>query len=80
MRYRLRTLMVLLAVGPPLFAGSWCGAVRWQEWQQRETWEDVGGPGAIGVFQSIGCFFDEEGNAEDTLLDGLRENESQTYQ
>ena len=25
MRYRLRTLMIMLAVGPPLLAGAWFG-------------------------------------------------------
>jgi len=31
MRYRLRTLLILLALGPPLLAGGWCG---WQEWNR----------------------------------------------
>lgn len=78
MRYRLRTLMILLAVGPPLVAGSWLGAVRWHEWQQRHTWEDVGGPGAIDFSHvSISCFFGEEGSAEDKIPDGLGEDDSQ---
>lgn len=29
MRYRLRTLLILLAILPPLLAGAWWG---WREW------------------------------------------------
>ena len=73
--------MILLAVGPPLVAGSWFGVIRWHDWRQRDTWEDVGGPGAIEILQySITCTFDDDGNTEDSLLDGLREGDSQTYQ
>lgn len=78
MRYRLRTLMILLAVGPPLVAGSWFGAVRWHEWQRRETWEGVGGPGAIEIFQStISCSFGEDDNTADRQPDGSSEDDSQ---
>jgi hypothetical protein len=31
MRYRLRTLLMVLALGPPLLAGAWWG---WREWRQ----------------------------------------------
>lgn len=31
-RYRLRTLLILLAVGPPMLAGVW---QRWQAWQAK---------------------------------------------
>jgi hypothetical protein len=33
MRYRLRTLLILLAIGPPGLAGmSWC----WQDWHRSQ--------------------------------------------
>jgi hypothetical protein len=36
MRYRLRTLLALLAIFPPLLAAAWwaysSGRVRWQNW------------------------------------------------
>ena len=39
MRYRLRTLLILLAVLPPVLAGAWWG---WQEWRQpAPTWEEA---------------------------------------
>jgi cytochrome c-type biogenesis protein CcmH/NrfG len=34
MRFRLRTLLIVLAVLPPLLAGAWWG---WREWQQRSA-------------------------------------------
>jgi len=33
MRYRLRTLMILLAIMPPIL---WFGHVQWQRWQERQ--------------------------------------------
>ena len=32
MQYRLRTLLILLAVLPPLLASAWWG---WRDWQER---------------------------------------------
>jgi hypothetical protein len=36
MRYRLRTLLIVLALGPPVLAGMWwawsSGRVRWSDW------------------------------------------------
>ena len=34
MRYRLRTLLILLAILPPLLACAWWG---WSEWQARRV-------------------------------------------
>ena len=39
MRYRLRTLLVVLAIGPPLLAGAWHGLARYREWQEAKRWE-----------------------------------------
>ena len=36
MRFRLRTLLILLAVLPPLLAGAWWG---WEEWRERRAAE-----------------------------------------
>jgi hypothetical protein len=36
MRYRLRTLLIVLALGPPLLAGARWG---WLEWQERRAVE-----------------------------------------
>jgi hypothetical protein len=37
LRYRLRTLLILLAVGPPILAGAW---VMWREWQASDDLEE----------------------------------------
>jgi hypothetical protein len=41
MRYRLRTLLILLAVGPPVLAGAWFGRqlalARYEAWQWQEA-------------------------------------------
>jgi len=41
MRYRLRTLLIVMALGPPLIAGAWWG---WSEWQTRRVSHEVIGP------------------------------------
>jgi predicted negative regulator of RcsB-dependent stress response len=33
MQYRLRTLLIVLAIGPVVLAGAWFG---WQEWQREQ--------------------------------------------
>jgi hypothetical protein len=45
MRYRLRTLLIVLALGPPLLAGVWVSystrreaARRYAEWERAERW------------------------------------------
>ena len=39
MRYRLRTLIILLALGPPLLAGGYLGLMRWQEHQRQRQFD-----------------------------------------
>ena len=36
MRFRLRTLLILLAIGPPMLAVGYWG---WREWQERRAAE-----------------------------------------
>jgi hypothetical protein len=36
MRYRLRTLLIVLALGPLVLAGAWLGWQKWWKWQNRE--------------------------------------------
>jgi hypothetical protein len=55
MRYRLRTLLIVLAIGPPLLAGAWLAIARYRAWQTLEVWEDVGGPGIIAPFEGRIC-------------------------
>jgi hypothetical protein len=55
MRYRLRTLLIVLALARPLLGGAWQYAARWQAWRARDSWDDVGGPGAIDSFNGIMC-------------------------
>jgi hypothetical protein len=38
MRYRLRTLLIVLALGPPVLAVGWWGYRAW--WMQRSGWVD----------------------------------------
>ncbi len=45
MRYRLRTLLIVLALGPPLIAAGWWGYGKWREWQVRRAIERWGPPG-----------------------------------
>ncbi len=72
MRYRLRTLLVLMAFGPPMLAGAWWAWPRVAESPRNpslddlialilavklpDSWDDVGGPGAIDEFRPI-CSF-----------------------
>ena len=39
MRYRLRTLLIVLAVLPPLIAAGWWGYAQWQTERQRQAAE-----------------------------------------
>jgi hypothetical protein len=36
MRCRLRTLLILLAVGPPVLAGAWFGCVAWADYRYQK--------------------------------------------
>jgi hypothetical protein len=38
MRYRLRTLLIVLALGPPVLAGAWYVFRIWRESRVQETW------------------------------------------
>jgi len=71
MRYRLRTLLILMALGPPILAGAWWTRQRIIEQRRRSefdrlielisssvrpnVWEDVGGTEAIDVVNRGGC-------------------------
>ena len=65
MRYSLRTLLLLVLIGPPLVAGAWfVGNDVVEAYRERqETWDDVGGPGAIMSFDGIGCVLIVESEA-----------------
>jgi hypothetical protein len=39
-RYQLRTLLLLLAILPPLLAGAWWGYGKWKAARQRGRWID----------------------------------------
>jgi hypothetical protein len=70
-RYKLRTLLILLAVGPPLLAGAWwIGQKEIERRRQRsfaelieliqktvrpDSWEGVSGPGEITSFATSCC-------------------------
>ena len=36
MRFRLRTLLILLAIGPPVLAGAWWGHRAWERERRRQ--------------------------------------------
>src|SRR6266436_5180256 len=71
MRYRLRTLFILLALGPPMIAGVWRVWPKMAESPKKpsfddlialitatirpDSWDDIGGPGTIDEF-STRCF------------------------
>jgi hypothetical protein len=64
MRYRLRTLLIVLALLPLVLAGAWLYYV---DYRARKQWEDIGGPGLIDTSGwGTGCTFDEiEGPHDD---------------
>jgi hypothetical protein len=39
MRYRLRTLLIVLALGPVALAGAWGGCSKWQQWRVQQEFE-----------------------------------------
>ena len=65
-RYKLRTLLLVMAIGPPLLAGVWwmhqknTERLRQQDFDnlihliqttvKPESWDDVGGPGSADQF------------------------------
>ncbi len=55
MRYRLRTLLILLAILPPLLAGGWWKYSAWKAERERAAlrhdgrgWATTHGPGGVG--------------------------------
>jgi hypothetical protein len=46
MRYRLRTLLILLAILPPLLSGSYSA---WNSWRRSQRTQCVGGLKQIGI-------------------------------
>jgi len=80
MRFRLRTLLILMAVGPPLLAGMWWAWPRAIESYRKpsfhelialiqstihtDSWDHIGGPGSIDEFQSRCFLVDGEGNPD----------------
>ena len=41
MRYRLRTLLIALALGPPVLAASWFGWCKYQERQRQKEFDEL---------------------------------------
>jgi len=64
MRFRLRALLIVLALGPPVLAGAW--AISSMILKPHVVWEDFGGPGSIGpsTFE-ISCDFGGEASKVD---------------
>jgi hypothetical protein len=62
LRFQLRTLVFLTAIGPPLLAGAWYGGrMAVTEYQLRNSeWIDWGPPGPIVLLEvRMGCEFGE---------------------
>jgi hypothetical protein len=59
MRYRLRTLLIVLALGPPVLAGGWWKYTEWKAEQEREMlrrgdgrgWASIRGPTPPGAIE-----------------------------
>jgi len=69
MCYRLRTLLIVLALGPPALAGAWLvGKPVVDNYlarqRQEDIWIDVGGPGTIMEFSTKCTFQDTDGEAD----------------
>jgi hypothetical protein len=80
--YSLRTLLVLLAVLPPMMAGAWWVWTKVSEPHKQpsfdelidlitrtiapDSWDDVGGRGSVDAFSTMGCFILVE--AEDDVV------------
>ena len=64
MKYSLRSLMLVVALGPPVLAVTWLIGSRaiseYRERQAEQEWTDVGGPGTVAEFTTSGCFVDED--------------------
>jgi len=69
MRYHLRTLLIMLALGPPVLAVVWfvgepIVANYLAQQRHKDVWIDVGGPGTIKEF-STNCTFEETDGESD---------------
>jgi hypothetical protein len=63
MRYRLRTLLILLTLAPPVLAITWTAIDKYLASKRIGVWEDVGGPGAIDEFGgNFSLYIDDDGN------------------
>ena len=69
LRYKLRTLLLLLTLGPPVLTGCWFAAARWQSQRDTIAWDDIGGPGKIVWFEISCTFTEDETVAEDEPAD-----------
>jgi hypothetical protein len=84
LHYRLRTLMILLALGPPALSGGWWARQKIIERHRQQqfdelirliqttskpdSWDDVGGPGALANFDGVMCRLIVEQAADDSEL------------
>jgi len=57
MRYRLRTLLIVLALGPPVLAAAWWGYGKWR--QSALTWEEATRQAAM-IHSGRGTFLTED--------------------
>jgi len=77
MQYRLRTLLIVLAVGPIIGAWSYREAESYLERQRKEAsnsvWIDVGGPGSIKEFSTL-CTLTADGELDSVQTASPDEN------
>lgn len=70
MRFKLRTLIICVALMPPALAGAWgLGSRLLAEYRARlaaeDEWTDIGGPGTVAEFKTdIGCDFGIESKSD----------------
>ena len=67
MRYRLRTLLIVLAVGPMVLAGGWFATAYWREQHEPDGRIDVGSSAAILTFFRSCTFPDDDQEATSVL-------------
>jgi len=60
MRFGLRTLLILLTLGPPVLACGWFASARWRVRQDTDGWIEIAGPGSIDRFEAICTFAVDE--------------------
>ena len=58
MRFHLHTLLILLAIGPPMLAGAWAvvskAMAEYRAAREREIAKQIAGPGFRHIFTPIG--------------------------